>query len=490
MITTIVPAAGKSERFGANKLLQSLHGKPLLRHALESARKANVGEICLVTGQDAAQIVEAAGDLADQIIHNSDYASGIGSSIARGVSACRDTSDAVLLLLADQPLVTDSHLRRMVEAWSGSVDEIVATSYDDTIGPPVLFPTGAFDDLTALAGDNGGKAILTDDRFQLRELGFTPAGRDVDTPEDLRTLATEPQPVSSVGEHPRDQFGFLLDKVAAGHRCALVTIVGIVDTASRNPGTHMIVADDGQYAGSVSSGCVDANVAAFALDALEKNESQRVQLGAGSCFVDIALPCGGGMDLLIVPDPDTATIADVCARLDARERAVLTLAETGIEFVARYQPPLKLILAGRGAELTSFCEIARACRYPVVALSPNANDVTTCNGFGADAVHVVDPRTPPELEADPCTAIVLLFHDHDWESGILKAALESDAFYIGALGSKKTHAARLEMLAADGIPREALDRIKGPIGLVPSMRNAPMLAISTLAEIIEQFNSL
>ena len=75
--------------------------------------------------------------------------------------------------------------------------------------------------------------------------------------------------MSDIGEHPEEQFRFLLKETAKGVRCALVTIVGVIDTASRNVGAHMIVCEDGRYAGSVSSGCIDGNIAAVAVDALQ-----------------------------------------------------------------------------------------------------------------------------------------------------------------------------------------------------------------------------
>ena len=80
---------------------------------------------------------------------------------------------------------------------------------------------------------------------------------------------TDRTPIHSVGEHPEDQLRFLLEKAEAGVQCALITIVGIVDTASRNLGSHMVVAEDGEYAGSVSSGCIDGSVADFALQSIE-----------------------------------------------------------------------------------------------------------------------------------------------------------------------------------------------------------------------------
>ncbi len=311
-------------------------------------------------------------------------------------------------------------------------------------------------------------------------------------------------PVHSIGEHPEDQLRFLVDRVDAGVRCALVTIVGIVDSASRNLGTHMVVTEDGRYAGSVSSGCIDGSVASFALDSMKTRERRRVQLGAGSNYFDLQLPCGGGVDLLIVPDPDIEAIRAVVASLEARSDCALhitadairfsaTAADAdaptdGAEFVVPYRPKLRLVLAGRGAELTVFCKLAVSCGFDVVAFSPDEVDVETCQALGAAGTHLANTAQTPSLDADPWTAIVMLFHDHDWEPSILNAALSSEAFYIGALGSRKTHANRLETMRKAGAGEADLERISGPIGLVPSMRNATTLAISTLAEVVDRMN--
>ncbi len=304
------------------------------------------------------------------------------------------------------------------------------------------------------------------------------------------------KPVYTVGEHPEDQLRFLVEQSDSGVRTALVTIVGIVDSASRNVGTHMVVSEGGDYAGSVSSGCVDGSVAGFAIESLRTGERRRVRLGAGSPFFDLTLPCGGGVDLLIIPDPDVEAIRRVVTCLDERRPCLLRITEDGVEYsetcrddagvtVVPYEPKLRLVLAGRGAELTVFCKLAVACGFDVLALGPDETDIESCVAFGATGRHLASTSDTPELTADPWTAIVMLFHDHDWEPTILKAALASDAFYIGALGSRKTHANRLEVMRETGASAEDLARIKGPIGLVPSMRNATMLAISTLAEIAD-----
>jgi xanthine dehydrogenase accessory factor len=88
------------------------------------------------------------------------------------------------------------------------------------------------------------------------------------------------------------------------------------------------------------------------------------------------------------------------------------------------------------------------------------------------------------LQADRRTAIVTLTHDPKLDDPALDYAVRSEAFYVGALGSRKTHAARLERMRARGIPQEALDRIRGPVGLAIGASTAPEIALSILAEII------
>ena len=151
-VHAIVLAAGLSSRFGATKLTQPLHDRPLLQHALLAVRKVCNGRVNLVVGHDQAAVREAALNLCDNVIVNGEYTSGIGSSIAAGIRSVRQSSDAVLILLADQPLISHSHLQTIRNTWTGAHDEIVATAFDDTLGPPILFPAGAFDALAGLAG--------------------------------------------------------------------------------------------------------------------------------------------------------------------------------------------------------------------------------------------------------------------------------------------------------------------------------------------------
>ena len=188
VIHVCVLAAGTSSRFGATKLVQTLRGKPLLQHALIAANGTCPNRVNLVVGHDQEAVLAASGDLADRIIVNSDYRSGLGTSIAAGVRSCRARADAILILLADQPLITELHLKTLIEQWSGAENEIVASCFDATNGPPILFPSGTFDALSRLSGDQGAKSILTNGDFVVRSVQISAAGVDVDTPDNLREL--------------------------------------------------------------------------------------------------------------------------------------------------------------------------------------------------------------------------------------------------------------------------------------------------------------
>jgi xanthine dehydrogenase accessory factor len=99
--------------------------------------------------------------------------------------------------------------------------------------------------------------------------------------------------------------------------------------------------------------------------------------------------------------------------------------------------------------------------------------------------HLIDPSNPPLTADDARTAFVCLFHDHDWEAALLQQALAGPAFYIGAMGSKRTHHTRCQTLAELGVSPQGIARINGPIGLIGSQRDARLLALSILAEILQ-----
>ncbi len=183
-----VLAAGESRRFGRSKMLESVQRETLVRRAANLAREVCGDCNILVAGHESAAVTRAAGDAPQFVIVNDHYVEGIGGSIALAAKAVSHVADALLLLLADQPLVTAQHLRALMSHWQGADDEIVATAFAETMGPPVLFPRGAFDALGELTGDQGAKALLQNPKFDVRTVPFEDAAIDIDTPADLQKL--------------------------------------------------------------------------------------------------------------------------------------------------------------------------------------------------------------------------------------------------------------------------------------------------------------
>lgn len=275
----------------------------------------------------------------------------------------------------------------------------------------------------------------------------------------------------------------------------LVTLTGIAGASSRGIGAQMAVLADGRHAGSFSGGCIEAAVIAEAQAVLAAGHGRMVRFGSGSPYLDIRLPCGGGIDLLFTPDPDAAALAEVLARLDRREAAMLRISERGAalqeapggkDFVRTYSPPLRLIALGHGEDLTALVRLAKAFGTAVEAYAPETGGVA----LGLDGIAPLISRTAlPPLVGDAWTAFVFLFHDHDWEEHLLPQALAQAGFYHGAVGSARTHRARMDALRAAGVPQAQLDALRGGIGLIPATRDPATLALSILGELVQDYQA-
>lgn len=307
-----------------------------------------------------------------------------------------------------------------------------------------------------------------------------------------------------VATTPLDILRFLSARADEGVETVLVTLVAVIGGSSRGIGTQMAVAADGRRVGSFSGGCIEDAVAAEALETLADGWGHVVRYGIGSPYIDIRLPCGGGIDLLFTPRPDTASIRKALDLLGVRQPAALRLECDRVKVVADaqeapwngeclthcYQPALRIHALGQGEDLTAFARLAKAFGAQVHALSP---DVGTCMDLAALEIattRIQVRSTLPLTASDHWSAIVFLFHGRDWEEHLLPQALALPAFYHGAIGSRRTHRARLDALQASGVPMEQIARLRGHIGLIPSTRDPATLAISLLAELVAEYNTL
>ncbi len=187
-IFAIVLAAGASRRFGSSKQLASFDGDSLVRRAARLARQVCGDDSVLVVGHRADEIAAAAHGECRFLLVNDRYADGIGTSIALAVRALEHVADALLVLLADQPLITIADLEALLSAWPGEEDVIVASRFDGALGPPALLPRRSFGALRAQRGDSGARGLFDSGRFRVREVDCQAAATDVDTPADLERL--------------------------------------------------------------------------------------------------------------------------------------------------------------------------------------------------------------------------------------------------------------------------------------------------------------
>lgn len=284
----------------------------------------------------------------------------------------------------------------------------------------------------------------------------------------------------------------------------LVTVGAVEGSSMRGPGTVMGVARDGRFAGSLSGGCIDNAVVAEALDALRAGHPRVVRFGAGSPYLDIRLPCGGGLDLQFQPLAPDHALAPACLAA-IRERAPFSIMiaadgaaqargwlpphfdpHTGASTFGHWPAPMLQII-GHGAGVEALALLARTLGCATRILTPDRRIIAALGDHAIPAALLDRIDQTDQLLSDRWTATVFLFHDHDWEIDLMVRAFELPHFYLGAMGGRKAHAQRQELLRARGITEAQLATINAPIGLFHSARDPHTLALATLAEVIRTY---
>jgi len=253
---------------------------------------------------------------------------------------------------------------------------------------------------------------------------------------------------------------------------ALALLTGTKGGFPRRPGAMMALWPDGTRVGRLGAGCIDADIAAH-LD--RPGPVTRLIYGQDGP-VDLPLPCGGQVQVALLhrPDPDwLSAIWDDRIRRRTGDWSVdlstgrpdrsgqAAVGEDAFRMVL--PPPPALQIHGEGDEAMALKALALALDLP-------------CPG--------------PDSRLDAFSAVVTLFHDHDRELPALARALGSDAFYIGALGSRRAQAARLAALQEKGFGPDSLRRLRGPIGVVSPARDPRLIAASALTEILAAYEAL
>ena len=185
---TVILAAGAATRFGSTKQLATIDGEPLIRRAIRVAENVSRDRLIIVLGHDAAAVHEAAQPHAGFVVVNERYRDGMASSLARGLSALPDSAAGVLVLLCDQPLVSDAELLRLQSAWRENPARIAACQYADSVGVPAIFPRRLFGDIGKLSGDTGARGLIQRELPAVTLVDCPAAAADIDRAEDLRSV--------------------------------------------------------------------------------------------------------------------------------------------------------------------------------------------------------------------------------------------------------------------------------------------------------------
>jgi xanthine dehydrogenase accessory factor len=311
-----------------------------------------------------------------------------------------------------------------------------------------------------------------------------------------------------------------------GRRVALATVIQTWGSAPRPPGSQLAIDDRGNFLGSVSGGCVEGEVIAEAPDVIASARPKTLQFGVeNSAAWKVGLTCGGTIRIFLEPLDGARTdgggvlrqlAQDIAAR---RKVALVTNLATGMRrlayapvdlgpelapvltetfrhgksvvlegsgseiFIKMFTPTMRLIIVGAVHIARPLVLLARALGCDVVIVDPREVFATEERFGDTKIVHEWPDEALPEIGLDASTAVVVLSHDKKLDDPALIAALGSEAFYIGALGSRKTHAKRVERLLAAGVSAAGIERINAPIGLDIGAVGAEEIALSIIAEI-------
>jgi xanthine dehydrogenase accessory factor len=290
----------------------------------------------------------------------------------------------------------------------------------------------------------------------------------------------------------------------AGARMAIATVVETWKSAPCPVGTHMLVHADGRFVGSVSGGCVEGDVLERAQMVLAGEASVLRRYGvADDAAWEVGLPCGGDIQVLVQPvsaDGFPAHLfADIMeARSAGAALSVVTDLETGRStllenessagFVNVYHPPRRLLIVGAVEIAAALAAIATSQGVDVTLCDPRGRFLTAERFPGIR----LDDRWPDDavkaFAPDARSAIVTLSHDTKIDDPALVAALASPAAYVAALGSVRSHQARLARLSAAGVSAAQCARIEGPAGVAINAISAPEIALSIAGGMIRAFN--
>lgn len=307
----------------------------------------------------------------------------------------------------------------------------------------------------------------------------------------------------------------------AGKGAALATVVETWGSAPRQAGSQLAISGEGEVMGSVSGGCVEGAVVTEALEALADGRPRLLTFGVSddTAFA-VGLACGGTIRVLVEPVgqgaqalPEEMLAELVAARAkrqalaygitpgtwarqflrpgqdaaaDARFRSDRSGMEEDGRFTAIHNPPLRLIVVGAVHIAQPLLAMARLAGYDPTLIDPRAAFGSAARFPGETIVEDWPDEALAALAPDARTAVVTLTHDAKLDDPAIRLALRSPVFYLGCLGSTRTHAKRVERLRAEGFTEDEIARIHAPVGLGIGAKTPAEIAIAILAQITQR----
>lgn len=301
----------------------------------------------------------------------------------------------------------------------------------------------------------------------------------------------------------------------AGTRAALATVIETWGSAPRPVGSQLAISGQGDIMGSVSGGCVEGAVVVEALEALDTGAPRLLEYGVSDdeAFA-VGLACGGTIRILVEPVGEALPedlLATLVSKIEAREAVAYEIDtenwtrrlvtpndayaarfisdKSGFEaarFIAIHNPPLRMAIIGAVHIAQPLVTMARLTGFDPVLIDPREAFASETRFPGEVLVHDWPDEALQAFAPDHRCAVVTLTHDPKIDDPALLEALKSEAFYIGALGSSRTHAKRVDRLSQAGISEADIARIHAPVGLDIGGKSPAEIAVSIMAQIILQ----
>lgn len=300
----------------------------------------------------------------------------------------------------------------------------------------------------------------------------------------------------------------------AGHPVLLVTVARTWGSSPRPPGSLMALNDRGETVGSVSGGCIEEDLIARIREGGLGDAPLVLRYGISADEAHrFGLPCGGTVELVLEPlGPHSLVepLLQACQQRLCTERTLSLLdGRVALRTVQRGQagdglpclseealvthlgPRLRLVLIGAGDLSRFMCQMALPLGFEVTVCDPRAEHRAGWDLAGVTLSHEMPDDLILRLRPDARTAVVALTHDPKLDDLALMDALRSDAFYVGAIGSRRNSAARRQRLHEHfGLSEVELDRLQGPAGLYIGSKTPAEIALSILAEVVAVKNGI